>query len=139
MTGFASAQETSEADMSDAQLLSLERQISELVDMAETEGVAPYDSMGGVLSSGETGTVEVMLEEGREYVLVGICDDNCSDIDFTVFDPAGDILDGDMESDDLPMVTVYAETDGVFTVEVDMADCTEDPCAVAMLVFAAEE
>lgn len=139
MSGFASAQEASEAEMSDAQILALERQIADLVDMAEDEGAAPYESMGGLLSSGDTGTMEVALEEGRDYILVGICDDNCSDIDFMVFDPDGEVIDGDVESDDLPVVSVYAEVDGVFTIEVDMADCAEDPCAVAMLVFASED
>jgi hypothetical protein len=139
ITSYASAQETSEAEMSDAQLFSLERQISELVDMAETEGVVPYESMGGLLSSGETGTMEVMLEEGREYIFVGVCDDNCSDMDFWVFDPDGEVIDGDVGTDDLPAVSIYAEADGVFTIDVDMADCTEGPCAVAMLVFASEE
>ncbi len=107
--------------------------------MAEADGAEVYDSMGGLLSSGETGTMDISLEGGREYAIVGICDDACSDIDFTVYDLAGDILDADIEADNMPVVVIFPETDGELTIEVDMADCAEDPCAVAILVFSSGE
>jgi len=139
MTGYASAQEPPEAMMSEAQILALERQVSELLEMAEAEGAQPYDSREGLLWSGELGTMEMTLEGGRQYVIAGICDDSCSDIDFAVYDPAGDVLDADIEADDTPVVAVFPETDGEFTIKVDMADCAENPCALAILVFSSGE
>ena len=137
--GYASAQEAPATDLSSEQIRALERQIEELQEMAEADGAEVYDSMGGLLSSGETGTMDISLEGGREYAIVGICDDACSDIDFTVYDLAGDILDADIEADNMPVVVIFPETDGELTIEVDMADCAEDPCAVAILVFSLGE
>ena len=102
--GYASAQEAPATDLSSEQIRALERQIEELQEMAEADGAEVYDSLGGLLSSGETGTMDISLEGGREYAIVGICDDACSDIDFTVYDPAGDVLDADpVELDVLPV------------------------------------
>jgi hypothetical protein len=131
--GYVSAQETSELGLSDAQIAAITREAAEIIEKIDAEGLG-YETMVGLLSSDETGSMDVTLRKGRGYAIMGVCDDSCSDIDISVSDPGGGIVEEDLANDDVPAVNVFPEADGVYTVQVFMAECESNPCALALVI-----
>jgi hypothetical protein len=80
--------------------------------------------------------VSVALEAGREYMIAGACDNDCSDLDFTLFDAAGNEIDEDVELDDFPIVSVTPRRSGQYRVRVLMASCSAEPCRYGVGVWA---
>jgi len=90
----------------------------------------------GTLGSTASASFSLILESGFDYMLVGACDVDCSDIDLMLFDEAGDEVDRDYEEDDAPVVMVEPSRTQSYSVHVYMADCTNEPCWYAVGVFA---
>lgn len=89
----------------------------------------------GALNHGTKESVQVDLEAGKEYQLVGACDNDCSDLDFVLFDGNGRQLDSDVLDDDVPIVSVTVTQSGSFTLQVMMVTCTNEPCRYGVGVF----
>lgn len=70
----------------------------------------------------EDGSHVVQMQAGSDAYFIGVCDENCSDLDMVVRDSSGRQIGEDFELDDVPMVQVSAA--GVYSVEVRMATCT---------------
>ena len=81
------------------------------------------DAVVGTLGEGEDEEFEMELEAGESYIFVGVCDENCSDLDIAVYDENGDEIDSDVEMDDTPMVAIEADEDMTVTIKVTMATC----------------
>ena len=89
----------------------------------------------GSLDEGETETVTLSLDVGVEYQIMGACDNDCSDVDLTLYDGAGNEVDQDLQLDDYPIVSVTPRRGGNFRVVVSMADCSAEPCRYGIGVF----
>ena len=89
----------------------------------------------GSLNEGSAQTLTVALEIGREYQLLGVCDNDCTDVDLTLYDPSGKQVDEDVEEDDYPVVAVEPGRSGNYRVKVTMAACSEAPCRFGVGVF----
>ncbi|HEX6371995.1 MAG TPA: hypothetical protein VF006_23930 [Longimicrobium sp.] len=89
----------------------------------------------GALNDGASEMVDLELDVGREYQIMGACDEDCSDLDFTLYDGNGNVVDSDMLDDDYPLVSLTVTRSGVFRVRVSMADCSADPCRYGIGVF----
>jgi hypothetical protein len=59
---------------------------------------------------------------GGVIYIVGVCDENCSDLDIVVRDSSGREVAEDLALDDFPMVHVQSNAE-VYSVEVRMATC----------------
>ena len=75
------------------------------------------------------------LRSGTSYAFMGVCDQDCSDIDLRLFDPDGDEVASDLRADDWPIVTVTPSYSGRYTVRVVMASCSRNPCYYGVGVF----
>ena len=73
-------------------------------------------------------TIRLTLRADESYSIVGVCDNDCSDLDFKLYDDADNLIDEDMETDDTPIVSVTPRRTGEFRLSVQMADCTNEPC-----------
>lgn len=93
----------------------------------------------GALKEAAAEEVTFRLRRGVRYALVGVCDQDCSDLDSRLFDPAGKEIGRDAEKDDTPVIEVMADKTGEYTLRVEMAECAEEPCAFGVGVFAAGE
>ncbi|MDH5805344.1 MAG: hypothetical protein OEZ54_09165 [Gemmatimonadota bacterium] len=93
------------------------------------------DPTTGSLNQGSSETFTVRLVGGMEYALVGVCDNDCSDIDLEVFGPNGNSLDSDFEVDDFPVLEFTAPSNGSYTVEVSMPGCSVEPCYYGVGTF----
>jgi hypothetical protein len=89
----------------------------------------------GSLNQGRNEMVSLNLSIGTEYGIMGACDTDCSDLDFVLYDPAGNQVDDDVEMDDVPIVSVTPRRSGTYRVKVVMATCTAEPCRYGVAVF----
>lgn len=89
----------------------------------------------GELQQNEDENVAVELDRGRAYLIVGVCDNDCKDVDLRLFNAAGKEVDKDVERDDYPAVAVDASRTEKYTVRASMAACTASPCRYGFGVF----
>ena len=89
----------------------------------------------GALDDDESEPVSIPLGAGEDIVLVGICDGDCSDFDLTLFDPSGNQVSADLQIDDVPIIRTTPKSTGRYSVTVQMAECTIDPCRYAIQTF----
>jgi hypothetical protein len=89
----------------------------------------------GALNDGGSERVELDLDVGTEYQIMGACDTDCSDLDFTLYDGNGQVVDSDVLPDDAPLVTVTVTRAGAFVIEVTMANCSAEPCRYGIGVW----
>jgi hypothetical protein len=82
----------------------------------------------GSLDDDESENFSVNLERGKDYVLWGVCDQDCTDVDLVIYDSDGDEVDSDLETDDKPLLHVVPSRDGRYRVKVTMVSCSAEPC-----------
>lgn len=87
------------------------------------------------LSQGNSDDYTVTLQGGRSYKLVGVCDNDCSDLDITLYDSDGDVVDRDMLNDDQPVVSVSGKSSGRYRMNVLMASCSTSVCYYSVAVY----
>jgi hypothetical protein len=94
------------------------------------------DIVSGDLRTGQDEQFELELEGGKTYIIVGVCDGDCSDLDMALTTAAGADVSSDFQDDDVPMVTVEVERGATYNLMVRMAACSVEPCAFGVGVFA---
>jgi hypothetical protein len=105
-------------------------------DQLESEGFTlTHRIYTGSLDNGAGEVVELQLEAGTAYAIMGACDTDCSDLDLVLLDPAGAEVAEDVADDDYPVVAVQPERSGTYRVQVAMAACSEEPCRYGLGVF----
>lgn len=77
----------------------------------------------GLLKDGEYTNLDVTLVVGRDYRLVGVCDQDCADLDMKLYNKSGSLVASDTSTDDIPLVDVSPVAAGDYTLKVSMADC----------------
>jgi hypothetical protein len=93
-------------------------------------------TLRGSLDDSESETSVVTLRAGVEYVLVGVCDEDCSDLDIVLYRSGNsDAVARDLLRDDAPIVRHTPEYTAEYRVYVSMADCDVDPCGYAVRVY----
>ncbi len=93
------------------------------LDAAVNEfGLTPGAQVTGRLAQDGSRLHNVQAPGGMTY-FIGVCDENCDDLDLVVLDAAGREIGRDEEIDDVPMVAAEIVA-GTYTVEVSMAGCT---------------
>ena len=89
----------------------------------------------GALNDGGSEMVELELDVGMEYQIMGACDEDCTDLDLTLYDGRGNVVDSDVLDDDYPLVSVTVSRSGAFRVRVSMAACSAEPCRYGIGIF----
>ncbi len=82
----------------------------------------------GLLNSGDSDSWSLNFEVGRQYIITGACDNDCSDLDIKIMRSGGEILARDAETDDRPVVGFVPTASGVYTVEITMYSCSTSAC-----------
>lgn len=77
----------------------------------------------------------VTLTSGINYKIVGVCDNDCPDMDIKLLDPTGVEVAQDVLTDSVPIVDYRASKGGAYTVRVVMYNCTSNPCSAAVSVM----
>jgi hypothetical protein len=88
----------------------------------------------GLLNASDSTTVPLNLPNGYEYALMGVCDNDCSDLDLSVL-KSGIELAVDTSRDDWPVVGVTTTGSGGYEVKVTMYQCTTTNCGYQLTVW----
>jgi hypothetical protein len=89
----------------------------------------------GSLKNESSEDFSIVLDGGVRYILVGVCDNDCTDVDLMLRDESGQEVDSDYEDDDVPMVEAAPTRTARYTVQVYMANCGTEPCFYGVGVF----
>ena len=89
----------------------------------------------GSLRTGAQSSHELQLNAGTSYALIGVCDNDCSDLDLRLFDPNGREVGSDLLTDDTPVVNVTPRRTGTYTVRAIMTACSSQPCRYGIGVY----
>ena len=87
------------------------------------------------LASGTERVFTFPLQRDRNYALTGACDNDCSDIDFWLYDNNNNLIDSDTAADDRPVVNVTPVRNGTFRLKVRMHACSTSPCFYGFGIF----
>ncbi|HEX8395481.1 MAG TPA: hypothetical protein VF665_24230 [Longimicrobium sp.] len=106
-------------------------------ELAGQRGYTPSSTRPttGRLNNGTQQDVNVTLNQGREYLVIGMCDRGCSDVDLQLFDASGTKVSEDVMDDDVPILEFRAASSGSYRMRVVMARCTTEPCAYGVSVY----
>ena len=119
-----------------AQPSAVQTQLDSASTLMGREGFSAQDDfVTGQLEAGEDEEFELELEGGKTYVIVGVCDNDCTDLDMALTTAGGDDVDSDYELDDVPMVMVEVAEGATYRLKVEMATC-DGNCHYGVGVFA---
>ena len=90
---------------------------------------------GGALDDQTFEDYTVTLSAGSDYVISGVCDEDCFDLDLALYDSAGDLVTADETEDDQPVVEFRVTRGGPFTLRATMYECHADPCYYALGLY----
>ena len=93
------------------------------------------DVYDGKLNADDIEDLTITLRPGTSYAFMGVCDEDCRDIDLRLYDPDGDEVAADVRTDDWPIVTVTPRFKGTYRVRVVMASCSRNPCYYGIGLF----
>jgi hypothetical protein len=132
--GFATATEALAQD-------SFQQQVRRYLNRAAASVVehgysADRDPVTGSLRSGARESMMINLTGGTRYAIVGVCDNDCTDVDLRIWDPSGTKLAEDILTDDTPILEFTATNTGQYRLSVEMATCSTNPCYWGFQVFA---
>lgn len=97
--------------------------------------LSPQLSSGGTLRNGAVGSHKLDLNAGIEYIIVGVGDDNCKDLDFILFDENSNVVGRDTKIKDPPVVHIIPKRNATFTLGIHMATCTASKCSLGIIVM----
>jgi hypothetical protein len=87
------------------------------------------------LNEGATQDYPIDMRAGQRYMIGGVCDDDCPDLDIKLIDPSGNEVAEDTATDSLPMVNHSPTKSGTYRVRVVMYDCNTAPCSAGLTVM----
>lgn len=110
-------------------------QLDEAVNIMGGDGFTPADEpVTGQLAQGGDEEFELELNSGNRYIVVGVCDGDCSDLDLVLTNGSGEEVEADRELDDVPMLAIQGQG-GTFVLKVQMATCEAAQCRYGVRVF----
>jgi hypothetical protein len=87
------------------------------------------------LGNGGEDDITVNLKTGVSYTIIGVCDEDCGDIDLGLYDDNGNLVSSDTGEDDVPVITITPGWNARFTIRVVMAECSNGPCRYGVGAF----
>ena len=97
--------------------------------------VETHDAKMGSLREGQNTEWKIRLNAGTEYRIVGVCDHDCSDFDLKLFNVAGTTVSEDIETDDVPVLSITPPATREYTIRAIMATCSVSPCRYGVGVY----
>ncbi len=82
-----------------------------------------------------TDSFTLTLRKGLSYKLVSVCDNDCSDLDLTLYDENYNVISRDNDSSSTPIVEVTPKWTGTFHLQVRMYACSNNPCYYGISTF----
>lgn len=115
-----------------------ERQVQERVQRTiaavGTSPGLPVVRRSGMLNTDEAASFQTPLVEHTSYVIVAVCDDDCSRLQLTLLSPSGSDIAKERNSESLPTLRFTAATTAAYGIRVVMEGCRWNPCWYAIAV-----
>lgn len=93
------------------------------------------DMVVGSLQQGGHEYFEFDFVKHREYVIKGICDGDCGDIDLYLYNRRNDLVQSNTRPGAGPAIQLGTGYDGRYKIQTSMASCSVEPCYYAVQVF----
>jgi hypothetical protein len=110
-------------------------QLQDWYDDYSDRGYSVENYIVGKLDEDDSDSWTFWLDGRSDYTIIGVCDDDCGDIDLTILDDDNDVVAEDLLEDDYPIVNVSPRKDGAYTIDVDMYECDVEPCYFGIAIF----
>lgn len=127
---------------SEAQTIEQRESVTFLLDLGGWEGWQPVqgtiagEGLLGLLPRGGSVIVEVNLQPGRSYLILGVCERWCLDLNLRLFARGmGEVLGEDVERDSIAMLTVTPREHGPQMLAVMLPECAGELCYFGVRVF----
>jgi hypothetical protein len=131
-SGLAPAQTSSQTQY----IVQVRRQLNGARDLLGARGFEKtHDYKIATLANGGAKSSTLDLQKGMQYVIIGVCDKDCSDLDIKLYDENDQLIATDTSADDKPLVTVTPRWTGEFRILVSMYRCRNSPCYYGIGVF----
>jgi hypothetical protein len=89
----------------------------------------------GSLRQYQSEEIRTQLYAGMSYGIVGVCDNDCSDLDLRVYSPSGTLLERDTQVSEVPVVLLTPRANGSYKTRVTMSACSAAPCRYGISTF----
>lgn len=87
------------------------------------------------LNEGATQDYPIAMRSGQRYMIGGVCDNDCPDLDIKLIDPSGNEVAEDTATDSVPIINHAPTKSGTYTVRVVMYDCNQVPCSAGLTIM----
>jgi hypothetical protein len=89
----------------------------------------------GSLEDDASEWILVDLESGYTYQILGVCDNDCYDLDLEVYSLSNALIARDMATDDYPLVSITPTSGAKYRIKVTMENCSANPCRFGLAVY----
>jgi hypothetical protein len=111
-------------------------QINQAATLVKSQGYSPDRApMMGSLNDDAEESIMVNLNAGTRYAFVGVCDNDCTDVDLQLFGGDGTKIAEDLDTDDKPVLQFTATYTGAHRMKVLMPTCNQNPCYYGVQIF----
>ncbi len=86
------------------------------------------------LTNGQDRDVTLELDGLREYRIAAVCDNDCGDLDLSVYNVEGLVAE-DAKTDSIPLLVFTPTRTERFRINVKMYQCTRNPCYYSLTVY----
>jgi hypothetical protein len=137
--GVAPAMQTSQAPAAGAPNQYQQQVLARLSQAQQTFLSQGYQQIGqvstGQLSQGQYQNIPLTLTSAGDFRIVGVCDDDCGDLDLGLYDQGANLVSQDNLPDATPIISVQLQAPQQFTVQVVMHGCRNAPCLFALALY----
>jgi hypothetical protein len=104
---------------------------------AVNDGFKRLNYMIGYMNTGTTTNLNwpVDMEGGRSYLIVGVCDNDCTDVDLVLEDRDRAEVASDVLADDIPVIRFAPNKSASYWIRTSMVVCRVEPCGYGIAVF----
>ena len=111
-------------------------QINSAATLVKSQGYsADRAPMMGSLNDDAQESIMINLNAGTRYAFVGVCDNDCTDVDLQLFGGDGTKIAEDLDTDDKPVLQFVAPYTGSYRMKVLMPSCNQNPCYYGVQIF----
>jgi len=87
------------------------------------------------LNGEESETFPVTLQGGVAYAVMGVCDEDCTNLHLVLANAAGSDVVADRSSENFPVLQLTPQVTMQYRVKVVMAACQMNPCWYGVAVY----
>ncbi|HEY9692981.1 MAG TPA: hypothetical protein V6D15_12285 [Oculatellaceae cyanobacterium] len=94
-----------------------------------------HNTYTDTMDDGSDEYITINLNRNQQYVIAGLCDESCNDLDLKLYNTSGYLLQSDTSLDKYAVVGVTPRVGGRYSLKIKMSDCYTSSCDYAIGVF----